>query len=216
MASLGVRMRLCIVEDQREILDSLVVLLRGEPGVEVVGAHASAEEAMAKTDWRAVDILLSDLELPQRSGVELIKIAKDRNPSLNCMAYTVSEDRSTVFAAIKAGACGYILKGTSPRVLMESLRELYDGGAPMSPKIARKVILDVQSHGGPTAGAPVFSEREISILRLVERGHSYKEISAALHISPHTVHTHIKNIYERIQGANRSEVIRKARNFGIL
>ncbi|MBI5482094.1 MAG: response regulator transcription factor [Deltaproteobacteria bacterium] len=211
-------MRICIVEDDRLLLESLCQLLGGERGVEVVGAYTSAEEAQREAPWAAVDVLLADINLPGASGVELIRARKLADPGLNCMAYTIFEDRSTVFAAIKAGACGYLLKGASPRELIESLRELHEGGAPMSPKIARKVILEIQQ-GDRTeeaAGADVLSRREVEILKLIEAGRSYKEIAAALGISAHTVHSHIKHIYEKVHAHGRNEALRRARNLGAL
>ncbi len=209
-------MRICIVEDNRMLLDNLVLLLKGEQGIEVIGGHVSAEEALASTDWGSIDVLLADIDLPGMSGVELIRRLRAEHPALNCMAYTIYEDRATVFAAIKAGACGYLVKGCSPRELIESLRELYEGGSPMSPKIARKVILDIQQLEQPEAKGEILSEREVDILRLIEQGRSYKEIAGTLHISTHTVHTHIKNIYEKIQAPSRQEALRKARNLGVL
>ena len=207
-------MKLCIVEDNGLLLDNLSLLLRGEPGVDVVGSFRTAEDALAAAPWGSLDVLLADIDLPGMSGVDLIRTVKAAHSGVSCMAYTIYEDRSTVFAAIRAGACGYLLKGASPRELVESLRELYDGGAPMSPKIARKVILDIQSIERPERA--VLSEREIHILREIEKGRSYKEIAAALHISPHTVHAHIKNIYEKVQAHGRAEAIRKARHMGVI
>ncbi len=210
--------RICIVEDDSLLLDNLSLLLRGEAGFVVAGAFSDAETALGSMSWRDVDVLLSDIDLPGMSGVELIRALKERHPSLNCMAYTIYEDRSTVFAAIKAGACGFLIKGASPRELIESLRELHEGGSPMSPRIARKVLLDIQDDGRPAGGGapPILSDREIQILRQLERGLSYKGIAVELHISPHTVHTHIKNIYEKVHANGRADVLRKARNLGAL
>lgn len=209
---------ICIVEDDCQLLNNLSLLLQGEPGFSVVAAVTNAEEALDSVDWTSVDLLLADIDLPGMSGVELIRSLKATHQALNCMAYTIYEDRSTVFAAIRAGACGYLLKGSSPRELIESLHELHAGGAPMSPKIARKVILDIQGEetGATDAESTLLSSREIEILQHVERGLSYKAIATALHISPHTVHTHIKNIYEKVQARSRSEALRKARNIGVL
>lgn len=207
-------MKVCIVEDDKLLLDNLCLLLRGEPGVEVVGGFLNAEDALAALARSELEVLLADIDLPGMSGVELIRQVKELRPAVNCMAFTIFEDRATVFAAIKAGACGYLLKGASPRTLVESLRELYEGGAPMTPKIARKVVLDIQQDG-KVPETPL-SDREVDILREIERGLSYKEIAAALHISPHTVHTHIKNIYEKIQARSRAEALRKARSFGAI
>ena len=148
----------------------------------------------------------------------MIRLVKQGHPGVNCMAYTVYEDRGTVFSAIKAGACGYLVKGCSPRELVESLRDLHQGGAPMTPRIARKVLLDIQERNGNAAGGEqvALSGRESDILRHVERGLSYKEIAATLQISPHTVHTHIKNIYEKVHATSRDEALRRARNLGVL
>lgn len=211
-------MRVCIVEDNGQLLDNLSMLLRGEPGIEVTGGFRSAEDALAQTNWANVDVLLADIDLPGISGVDLIRTVKDQHPSVNSMAYTIYEDRATVFSAIRAGACGYLLKGSSPRELIESLRELHEGGSPMSPSIARKVILTIHGTGleTPAPDRAGLSEREVLILRQIEKGLSYKEIAQALHISPHTVHTHIKNIYEKVQAHDRADALRRARNLGVL
>ena len=209
-------MRICIVEDNSLLRDNLTLLLRGEHGISVTGSFPSAEDALATVDWTATDVLLADIDLPGISGVELIHAVKEQHPLVNCMAYTIYEDRATVFSAIKAGACGYLLKGCSPRELVESLEELHGGGAPMSPKIARKVILDIQGSQLDEAAKPVLSTREVEILRQIERGLSYKEIAVASSISPHTVHTHIKNIYEKIHARSRDDALRRARNLGVL
>jgi two-component system NarL family response regulator len=133
-------MRLAIVEDNLLLLENLRLLLSGEPGISVEGAFPSAEDALQALPGLDPDIMLVDLDLPGISGIELIRRVKVHKPDMEMMAYTIFEDRETVFSAIKAGACGYILKGSSPRELIESLNSLHQGGAPMSPKIARKVI----------------------------------------------------------------------------
>jgi DNA-binding NarL/FixJ family response regulator len=148
------------------------------------------------------------------SGVELIRRVKRAYPDMDIMAFTIFEDRDTVFAAIKAGASGYILKGSSPRELLEALTSLSQGGAPMSPKIARKVIREFQPAGDEQVSP--LSHRELEILKSIEQGLSYKEIADRRCISPHTVHTHIKNIYEKLQVKDRPNAILKARKKGII
>jgi two-component system NarL family response regulator len=212
-------MNICIVEDHRLLLENLRLLLQGEPDIAVTGAFASAEEAIAATDWSRTDLLLADIDLPGMSGVELIRRVKQVCPAVDAMAYTISEDRAVVMAAIRAGASGYLLKGSTPRVLIESVRELHEGGAPMSPKIARKLIAELRLHDeSPGADGPRIglTQREIEVVRLVERGLAYGEISDALHISPHTVHSHIKHIYEKIHASSRSEMLVKARKLGVI
>lgn len=207
-------MRLVIIEDDPLLLENLTLLLRGEEGITVSGSYRSAEDAMKAIRSAQPEVMLTDLGLPGMSGVELIKKAKEEMPSLEIMAHTVFEDRERVFSAIKAGASGYILKGSSPREIIESIHALYKGGAPMSPKIARKIIHEFQDN---VAGEPfLLTQREIEIVKLVEEGLTYKEIGERLSISTHTVHTHIKNCYEKLQAKGRNDAINKARKKGII
>jgi len=207
-------MRLIIVEDDPILLESLKLILGGEAGITVAGAFGSAEEALRGLRKAAPEVMLTDLGLPGMSGIELIKKAKDDMPSLEIMTHTVFEDRENVFAAIKAGASGYILKGSSPREIVEAIHDIHKGGAPMSPKIARKVIHEFQDENGEDQY--VLSQRERDVVKCIEQGLTYKEISLRLKISSHTVHTHIKNIYEKLQAKDRGEALVKARKTGII
>ncbi|HTG00754.1 MAG TPA: response regulator transcription factor [Nitrospirota bacterium] len=208
-------MRLVIIEDDPLLLENLTLLLRGEEGITVAGSYRSAEDALHSLKDVAPDVMLTDLGLPGMSGVDLIKKAKQEMPSIEIMAHTVFEDRDKVFAAIKAGASGYILKGSTPREIIESIHSLYKGGAPMSPKIARKLIYEFQGATG-TGAQFLLTQRETEIVKLVEDGLTYKEIGEALKISTHTVHTHIKNMYEKLQAKDRNDAIIKARKKGII
>lgn len=208
-------MKICIVEDNARLRENLKILLEGEPGFSVTGSFNSAEDALRKKPWNGAEVMLADIDLPGISGVDLIRRVVSEFPKLLIMAYTIFEDRDTVFAAIKAGATGYLLKGAPPRELIESLRELYQGGAPMSPKIARKVLRELQQPGGVPKD-DILSSREKSIVTGIAMGRSYKEISASLGISAHTVHTHIKNIYEKLQASSRSEALSRAREIGVI
>lgn len=208
-------MKIIIVEDDILTQDNLKLLLQGERDIERVEAFGSAEQAMEEATWKDADILLSDIELPTLSGVDLIGWAHLTHSNINCMVYSIHENSETVFSAIKAGACGYLLKSSTPRELIESLRELYEGGSPMSPRIARKVVLDLRHRNATdTENENLLTAREKEILRQIEKGLSYKEVASNLYISPHTVHAHIKKIYEKVQAGSRSEVIRKARRMG--
>jgi len=207
-------MQIVIVEDNRLLLENLRLLLNGEEGINVTGAFATAEDALPELEVCAPDVMLTDLDLPGISGIELTRLAKSRLPDLDIMAYTIFEDRETVFSAIKAGASGYILKGSTPRELIESLNSLYRGGAPMSPKIARKVIQEFQDE--TVSESSLLSHREKEIVRGIEQGLTYKNIAEKFFISPHTVHTHIKNIYEKLQAKDRPEAISKARRKGLI
>jgi DNA-binding NarL/FixJ family response regulator len=208
-------MRITIIEDNHSLLENLRLLLEGEPGFSVVGAFHSAEDALEANPWSESDVLLVDIDLPGLSGVELIREVHPRHRHLQMLVYTISENRATVFAAIKAGALGYLLKGSSPRELIEALHMLHQGGAPMSPKIARKVILELQGKEDLSA-ATLLTQREISILTGIAWGKTYKELAQSLNLSPHTIHTHVKNVYEKLQAANRGEALQKARSLGVI
>lgn len=209
-------MNLCIIEDQPDLLANLVVLFSGEAGVALVGAFHSAEAAIAANPWDQCDILLVDIDLPGMSGVDFIRLIHPLHPQLQILVHTISENRDTVFAALKAGAMGYLLKGSSPRDLIEALQTLHLGGAPMSPRIARKVILEMQATANDPAAADMLSERELQVLTGVARGQTYKEIAVAMNRSTHTVHAHIKSAYEKLQARNRADAIQKARNLGVI
>src|SRR5512139_1522554 len=207
-------MKVSIVEDDVLLRENLKLLLSGEPGISVVSAYGSAEEALAGIKRARPEILLADIGLPGMSGVELIRQLKDQMPDLEIMAHTVFDDRETVFSAIKSGASGYILKGSTPRDLIDALHTLAKGGSPMSPKIARKVIREFQDEG--IDEQYLLSHRETEIVREIENGLTYKDIAAKFNISPHTVHTHIKNIYEKLHAKDRQGALVAARKKGII
>jgi two-component system NarL family response regulator len=139
-------MHVGIVDDDDLLIESVRFLLQVEPGVQSVQVFASAEALLETQPWPQLDVLLVDLQLPGCSGVELIAQAKARQPTLNCLAFTGSDQLQTVFAAIEAGACGYLLKGLGFRELLSALHAIQAGGAPMTPSIARQVLLQIQNH----------------------------------------------------------------------
>jgi two-component system NarL family response regulator len=207
-------MKVAIVEDDVLLRQNLKLLLSGEPDISVVSVYGSAEDALRNIGKARPGILLADIGLPGMSGIELIREVKEQMPGIEIMAHTVFDDRETVFSAIKAGASGYILKGSSPRELIDALHTLAKGGSPMSPKIARKVIREFQDEG--IDEQYLLSHRETEIVRQVENGLTYKDIAQKLNISPHTVHTHIKNIYEKLHAKDRQGALVAARKKGII
>ena len=207
-------MKVSIVEDDVLLRQNLKLLLSGERGISVVSVYGSAEEALSGIKRTRPEILLADIGLPGMSGIELIRELKEQMPGLEIMAHTVFDDRETVFSAIKAGASGYLLKGSTPRELIDALHTLAKGGSPMSPKIARKVIREFQDEG--IDEQYFLSHRETEIVKEIENGLSYKDIAVKLAISPHTVHTHIKNIYEKLHAKDRQGALVAARKKGII
>ena len=207
-------MQVVIVEDNELLRNNLRLLLEGEREVSVAGCYADAEDALKNIEVTVFDLLLVDIGLPGLSGIELIREVKSRLPDIDILAHTVFDNRETVYSAIKAGASGYILKGASPRELIEALHNLHRGGAPMSPKIARAIISDMQD--GCKEERYILSPREIQIIKKLENGYTYSEIGDELNISSHTVHSHIKNIYEKLHAAGRSDALLKAHKKGII
>lgn len=207
-------LRIAIVEDNWPLAETLRLLFGGEPRVHWVRAFPSAEELIKA--GLEMNLLLAELELPGMSGVELIAHVKTARPEVNCLAYAVSENCEVVFAAIKAGAGGYMLRSSTPRELIEAVFDLHAGGAPMSPAVARKVVsqLRILSGAGCSPLTAGLSRRQQEVLRALERGQSYKGMAAELHISHNTVHTHLKQIYRKVGAGQGDEAVSKARSRG--
>lgn len=203
--------RVFVIEDDPLLRDSVrEALLAG--GLVVEGLAPSGTEGLAALEGAAVDVVLVDLGLPDLPGQEVVRRLAHRRDLL-LMVHTVFDDRDNVLEAIKAGASGYVLKGCAPAELVAAIRELVAGGAPMSPRIARAVLRELRS--GTPEPDPL-SPRERQLLKLVDEGLTYKQISDQLHVSTHTVHSHIKNIYEALQARSRGEALSKARSRGLI
>jgi two-component system NarL family response regulator len=212
-------MRIAIVEDNVLLGDNLAEVLMSVPDSTVVGKYRTAEDALARLRPGEVDLLIVDIELPGISGIELISRlrgnAGERFQGLLILVWTIHEDRDVVYGALKAGADGYLLKGCSLAELESSIQSLRAGGAPMSPSIARRVLREWVGEETARDGTDL-SVRERTVLRSIAAGHSYKEVAAELSLSTHTVHTHIKHIYEKLQVESRAEALREARRMGIV
>ena len=196
-------MRIAIVEDNLPLLDNLSLLLDGESDISVVGTFSTAEDVLTALKDISAEIMLVDLGLPDMSGIELIRRIKTEVPKLDILVYTIFDDWKTVYSALKAGAAGYVLKGTTPKELIGSFHNLYQGGAPMTPKIARMVITEFHGDEADKPHPPTSLENDI--LLGLEKGLTYKELAVKFKMSPHTVQKHIKNIYEKIQAKDRGK-----------
>ncbi|MDX9846624.1 MAG: response regulator transcription factor [Tenuifilaceae bacterium] len=202
--------RVAIVEDNQEICTGISSLLNLTEGYECVAAFSNAEDAIITIPTIQPDVALIDINLPGKNGIELIGELKPLNPNIQFVVFTVFEDTDRIFAALKAGASGYLLKSSSPQKIIEAIAEVNQGGSPMSGSIARKVI----STFYPTPQAndensPKLSTREHEILTLLSKGFRYKEIAYKLNISTETVRTHIRNIYQKLQVESSIEAINK-------
>lgn len=202
-----------ILEDDEKIRNYLTALIAGSGAFNLGGAFASAEEAVSYFEnglGDHVEIVLSDIQLPGKSGIDFIGWLKPLRPEIQFMVLSVYDDAERVFKALKAGATGYILKNTPAARLIESLDELRKGGSPMSSQIARKVVITFQHDYIYLDPQQDLSGREKEVLEALSKGFSYKEIAASLFISIETVRTHIRNIYEKLHARNRGEALRKA------
>lgn len=200
-----------IVEDDRPTLESLAALLRRAPGVRLLGAHPSGEAALAHLPVEQPEVVLMDINLPGMSGIDCIPRLKARMPALQVLMLTTYEDSHLIFNSLRAGASGYILKNKSSAELLDAIRQVHEGGAPMSMRIARKVVAFFNQLPEPSSGAEQLSEREAQVLAALAKGLLYKEIGAQLKISENTVRTYIKRIYEKLHVSSRTEAVAKFR-----
>jgi DNA-binding NarL/FixJ family response regulator len=201
--------KVCLVEDSKEVREGMVSLLTLDERFEVLAAYTDAESASEYLpDWNA-DIVIMDINLPGMSGIECIKKVKRHCPHSQFIMFTIYENDEKVFEALEAGANGYLLKKTSLSKITDSLVELHEGGAPMSTQIARKVIDRIHANESDNK-KNILTPRENEILQLLAKGLLYKEISNQINISTGTVRQHIHRIYEKLHVQNRTEAINKA------
>ena len=204
------RIRVAIVEDQTDIREGLRFLLDHTPGYRCSGSFGSVEHALPAITGASEDIVLMDLGLPGLSGVEGIRLLKERCPHLHLIALTVYEDDDRIFAALCAGASGYLLKKTPPGRLVESLQDVVNGGSPMSPEVATRVIALFRQFGPPPHAEHGLTPHEVRLLQLLAAGHSYKTAAATLGSSVNTVAFHMKHIYTKLQVHSKSEAVARA------
>ena len=190
--------RISIFEDNVRLLDSLVVLLEGSPGFQVVGAFPDCSDLERKIEESQPDVILMDIELPGMTGIEAVKIVKQHFPKINVMMQTAFDNDENIFEAICAGASGYILKNTPPSKILESIVEVNQGGSPMSPSVARKVL--------------GFMQKSVEGEKKSEPVEDYNMIADHCNISYETVRSHMKNIYEKLHVASMTEAVAKAIN----
>lgn len=201
-----------LVEDNKTIRDGLAALINGTEGFKCSGAFADCESFLSKLDSLNVDVVLMDIGLPGMNGIEGVKRAKQINPDVSILMLTVYEESEMVYDALCAGAYGYLVKKTPPSRLIEAIKEVSEGGSPMSSRIARQVIASFQNYKEIRSVDSQYnlSVREREVLKHLAEGSNYQEIADELFISVDTVRHHIRNIYKKLQVHSQSEAVAKA------
>ena len=201
--------KVSIVEDSEQVRGTLARLIDREEGFRCIGQHSNAEAALEALPKEGPDVVLMDINLPGMNGVECVRKLKQIIPQTQVMMLTVYEDTDNIFNALAAGASGYLLKRTSKAELMAAIREVHQGGSPMTTHIARKVVQSFQKAPPSSQPAENLSGREQEVLDCLAKGFLYKEIAEKLGISYETVHTYIRRIYEKLQVRTRTEAVAK-------
>jgi len=203
--------RVVIFEDNLLLRESLFQLINGSPGFTCVGAFANCDDIISNIKRTNPDVVLMDIQMPGKDGIEGVKIIKKNFPEIRIIMQTVVEDEERIFASICNGASGYLLKTTTPSRLLQAIVEVYEGGAPMTPAIAGKVLEKFRRQSPPSSGElNDLSIREKEILKCLVEGMSYKMIASSCKISIDTVRFHIRNIYEKLHVSSKSEAVAKA------
>jgi len=201
--------RVAIVEDDQGVRDAITGIISGATGLSFVAAYASAEEALETFNTKSTDVMLVDINLPGRSGIELVGDLKAKYPKLHLLMMTVYEDSEQIFNSLQAGATGYLLKRARPAEIVDAIQDVYRGGSPMSPEIARKVVLFFHKRRDVSAEIEQLTKREVEILAQLAKGSFYKEIADHMNISLDTVRTHLQHIYTKLQVHSRHEAVLK-------
>lgn len=210
--------KVMIVEDEPAFLNRFCRIVAADDGLELFAAVRDGASARALLAHDAPDVLLVDLGLPDISGIEVIRDAARAHPDTDTMVVTVFGDEEHVLASVEAGATGYLLKDCLPQELTDSIKQLREGGSPISPTIARQLLKKLRGHedAGALACDPGLTPRESQILSLIAKGFSFAEIAGLLQISAHTVTTYVKKIYQKLAVHSRGEAVYEASRMGLL
>ncbi|MFQ5569359.1 MAG: response regulator [Rhodothermales bacterium] len=201
--------RIGVIEDQTKVREGLALIIDASEGYECLGRWGTAEAALEDLETLDLDVVLMDIGLPGMSGIEATSLLKARRAEVQVMMLTVYEDDDRIFESLRAGASGYILKKTPPTDLLDAIRDLHEGGSPMSGEIARRVV---EAFRRPAVSREVQEKltlREQEILALLVQNYRYREIADQLYISVDTVRTHIRHIYEKLHVHSRAEAVMK-------
>lgn len=204
-------LRISIVEDDPAVRKSLACVIQGSPDFECLGAYGSAEEALSEVPHHLPDVLLMDIGLPGRNGIECTAALKAAHPGLQVLILTTYDESKSIFEALRAGASGYLLKRSRPEELLKAIGEVHAGGAPMSPGIARLVVSHFHqlNHPHPANAVENLTQRELEVLQHLAKGLLYKEVAENLGIGIGTVRTHVEAIYRKLHVQTRTEAVLK-------
>lgn len=198
---------ICIIEDILDIQQGLRSIVESDSRLHWIRSFETAEEAIKWIPKLKPDVVITDINLPGKNGIECVYELKNLDSEIQFIMFTIYEDNDQVFEALKAGATGYILKNTAPEKIVDAIVELNEGGSPMSPKIARKVLQSFNKAENPAL--QLISKREREVLDLLSKGYLYKEIAEKLNITLSTVKRHLNHIYEKLQVQNKTEAVNK-------
>jgi len=200
---------LSIVDDEKELCQSIATFVNGSSGFRCISAYHSAEAALAHLPEDVPDVVLMDIHMAGMNGIECVARLKAAMPNVQVVMLTVYEDPDQIFKALSAGATGYMLKRLTPARLLEAIKEVHEGGSPMSGSIARKVVASFQQQGRDDEEKTHLSSREHTVLECLAKGLTYKQTADHLGISIDTIRTHVRRIYEKLHVQSRTEAVAK-------
>ena len=201
--------KVAIVDDDDGIRTSLATLIRRAPSLRLVGDYADAEAALKEIPHRPPDVVLMDINLPGVNGVECVRQLKISLPAVQFLMLTVYEDSDSLFNSLKAGASGYLLKRTASARLLDAIRDVYGGGSPMTPQLARRVVQYFAKPPGGESSRARLTPGEKDFLDQLAKGYAYKEIADRLTISIDTVRSYVRTVYEKLHVHSRTEAVVK-------
>jgi DNA-binding NarL/FixJ family response regulator len=203
------QIKVAIVDDDEGIRSSLSALLKRASGYRLVGEYANAETALKEIPQVQPDVVLMDINLPDMKGYDCVRHLKEARPSIQFLMLTVYEDSDSLFNSLRAGASGYLLKRTASARLLEAVRDVHDGGAPMSPQLARRVVQFFSKPPPQDAGLAKLTPAEREFLDQLSKGYAYKEIAERMKISIDTVRSYVRTVYEKLHVHSRTEAVVK-------
>jgi DNA-binding NarL/FixJ family response regulator len=198
-----------IVDDEKDLRESIATFVNGSPGFRCVSSYCNAEAALQGLTQDQPDVVLMDINMAGMTGIECVERLKAMRPEMQIVMLTVYEDTDQIFAALAAGASGYLLKRLTPAKLLQAIREVHGGGSPMSSSIARKVVASFRKPGPAAEKQPHLSPREQAVLDYLAKGLTYKQIADQLEISIDTIRTYLRRIYEKLHVQSRTEAVAK-------